>query len=110
MSASDRGLVGDPHPAVVDHRNRAVPATVRAPAAGFDRTDDAHLVADRQPHVAVERGQRVARRVQPSTRLGRAGPSCYRPRPTGSPSTHATSASSYSPAMTASATSAHIDA
>ena len=73
----DRGLVGHAHPAVVDHRNRAVPAAVGAPAARFDRTDDAHLVADRQAHVTVECGEERPRRAAPGAGFGAGVPELY---------------------------------
>ena len=59
----DRGLVGDPHPAVVDDRHRAVPAAVRAPSARFDGTDEA----------ASRHRPRAARSDRAAGRRSRAG-------------------------------------
>ena len=103
-----RGLVGDTDPAVVDDRNRAVPTPVRAPAARFDRTDDARGLAVDQVRVAVEAGEQVTRR-QRGARCRGVAPELDRGRVVPC-STQSTSATSYSPAITTSATSSHMPA
>ena len=99
-------FVRDPHPAVVDDRDRAVTAAVRAPAGRLDGPDEAPSGALGELHVAVQRGENVARRAR-EERGGPARPSSI-VTPVLRSSTQSTSARSYSPAMTRSATSAHM--
>ena len=72
MSASTARFVCDAHPAVVDDGHRAVPAAVRAPAGRLDRPDEApQRCPSARLHVAVERGEEVARRRARQERGGR---------------------------------------